>query len=1093
MASSLVLRTDVTALTLAPATPGQVVVTVINGDSTPVTVSLAVSGLPAGWASVDPSSLSLAPGEAGQMVVVVEPPADAPPGQYPYGLQAIATPGSAEATSALLLRVEGGADAGREPGVPLAAAAPFALAPPPGSDPLASADTATADDAGMAAPPPRRRRRLLLVALLALLALLLCLATTATARPMLQARFSATPAPDDAFACALPTAIIVTPVPLVVAVTPGPPAPAIPTPAAPVMSGGFLDLPFPYSGGSEAGGDAAQFLRAVNRAAGGGYARGGRVNSFFDHQYPLEPWTWQGINFGGDEPPGAPAGDNVLLYDGSRDYDVWYSGHAGYDFAPNPGMPTTTPVFAAADGIIHRVYIGWRNNHIVEIRHPVPGVGVYLTQYLHLDADNVWEATRARVGQPIRRGERIGTMGNTGPSTGVHLHLETRFDANGDGVFDANEVVDPFGFAADVDPWGQSSRIVNARGQTLTYSGIPSRYLWRHPLGVTATFPTGQERLDLSQISGGGGGGGPEMMAACPAANSLPAGATVIATWSPDPPPTDTECGMGYTYTIGARDAQGQTLSAFGSPMLVSIAYDARDMASVTDPARLAIYLYRDDSRRWEALPTTVDTTRRIASARLPRPGKYMLMAPVEQCGAPPRTFITLAGQAVRDGVYNGDVTVRMSTRGGPADAAAAISYTLDLGATWQAYRDDQPPVVRVGTPPLAADAQPRDPLERGELDVSGMYVVMGRSARGDSLEVRPAVVGFSIESLSPTVTATRTATPVKTATATSRPTATDTPPSATDTPPPEPTDVPTLIPTLVPIATRTPTPIPATATPTATAAVAPVADFTADDAQVVGRQAQNGPCECTTLRWHTENVSELYLDGQGVTGPDGERQACPIKDQTYTLRAMTANGPLDRQVTVKVISPFINFYADKTTIGLGESTTLHWETHNIRQVFLDGQGVAGIDKRSVKPTRNQTYTLRVVTACEVHEPQIEVVVIPPTPIVIPPTLVPTAAPLPNLTAPGSLACSLVTDRVYNFVLKWADTTTTETEFRVERSSDKRTWGQIGVVGANTTGYTDGNQDWNVTRYYRVRAYRQVDGQFSPYSDIAQCSTPGPR
>lgn len=84
--------------------------------------------------------------------------------------------------------------------------------------------------------------------------------------------------------------------------------------------------------------------------------------------------------------------------------------HHGVDFA----MPTGTPVLTTGDGVVTRV-----GNHVfagkyIEIEHPGP----FKTRYLHLSRILVDR------GQRVRRGERIALSGNTGRSTGPHLHFE---------------------------------------------------------------------------------------------------------------------------------------------------------------------------------------------------------------------------------------------------------------------------------------------------------------------------------------------------------------------------------------------------------------------------------------------------------------------------------------------------------------------------------------------------------------------------------------------------------------------------------------------------------------------------------------------
>lgn len=84
--------------------------------------------------------------------------------------------------------------------------------------------------------------------------------------------------------------------------------------------------------------------------------------------------------------------------------------HAGMDFSANIG----TPVYATGDGKV--VKVGWESGYgkLIKIDH---GFG-YVTWYAHLNDYKV------RVGQKVVRGEVIGEVGNTGKSTGPHLHYE---------------------------------------------------------------------------------------------------------------------------------------------------------------------------------------------------------------------------------------------------------------------------------------------------------------------------------------------------------------------------------------------------------------------------------------------------------------------------------------------------------------------------------------------------------------------------------------------------------------------------------------------------------------------------------------------
>lgn len=90
--------------------------------------------------------------------------------------------------------------------------------------------------------------------------------------------------------------------------------------------------------------------------------------------------------------------------------------HEGTDIAG----PYGTPIYATADGVV--TYADWSSGYgrLVKIRH---AFGVE-TRYGHLSQ------IRVSVGQKISRGERIGDMGNSGRSTGTHLHYEVRIGGN---------------------------------------------------------------------------------------------------------------------------------------------------------------------------------------------------------------------------------------------------------------------------------------------------------------------------------------------------------------------------------------------------------------------------------------------------------------------------------------------------------------------------------------------------------------------------------------------------------------------------------------------------------------------------------------
>jgi len=86
--------------------------------------------------------------------------------------------------------------------------------------------------------------------------------------------------------------------------------------------------------------------------------------------------------------------------------------HEGTDLAAAIG----TPIYATADGVV--AFAGWANGYgkVIKIQHAMG----FETRFGHLSKFNV------KKGQRVSRGDRIGDMGNTGRSTGPHVHYEIR-------------------------------------------------------------------------------------------------------------------------------------------------------------------------------------------------------------------------------------------------------------------------------------------------------------------------------------------------------------------------------------------------------------------------------------------------------------------------------------------------------------------------------------------------------------------------------------------------------------------------------------------------------------------------------------------
>lgn len=84
--------------------------------------------------------------------------------------------------------------------------------------------------------------------------------------------------------------------------------------------------------------------------------------------------------------------------------------HEGLDFT----APRGTEIFATGDGVITKAGRSAGYGKMVEIAH---GYG-YRSRYAHM------QNVDCRIGQRVKRGERIGFVGSTGLSTAPHLHYE---------------------------------------------------------------------------------------------------------------------------------------------------------------------------------------------------------------------------------------------------------------------------------------------------------------------------------------------------------------------------------------------------------------------------------------------------------------------------------------------------------------------------------------------------------------------------------------------------------------------------------------------------------------------------------------------
>jgi murein DD-endopeptidase MepM/ murein hydrolase activator NlpD len=90
-----------------------------------------------------------------------------------------------------------------------------------------------------------------------------------------------------------------------------------------------------------------------------------------------------------------------------------YALHEGVDFVADSG----TRVIASAGGVVVSAEYHPQYGNLIEIDHG----NDFSSRYAHLSK------MRVKIGQVVKRGQEIGASGNTGRSTGPHLHFEVRF------------------------------------------------------------------------------------------------------------------------------------------------------------------------------------------------------------------------------------------------------------------------------------------------------------------------------------------------------------------------------------------------------------------------------------------------------------------------------------------------------------------------------------------------------------------------------------------------------------------------------------------------------------------------------------------
>lgn len=157
----------------------------------------------------------------------------------------------------------------------------------------------------------------------------------------------------------------------------------------------------------------------------------------------------------------------------------FYDSHTGWDFPMSVG----TPILAAAKGQV--IFSGREDPFFcpflgttvaglwVVMSHTSPHGEEIFTLYGHLSE------LIAEEGQSVGAGKRVGLSGNTGCSTGPHMHFEVirRLPGPNNPGFDDAFSIDPFGWqGAGRDPWA------------IDPNGAVSPWMWKGPVGGAMSF-----------------------------------------------------------------------------------------------------------------------------------------------------------------------------------------------------------------------------------------------------------------------------------------------------------------------------------------------------------------------------------------------------------------------------------------------------------------------------------------------------------------------------------------------------------------------------------------------------------------------------
>jgi peptidyl-tRNA hydrolase len=119
---------------------------------------------------------------------------------------------------------------------------------------------------------------------------------------------------------------------------------------------------------------------------------------------------------------------------------------------------------------------------------------------------------------------------------------------------------------------------------------------------------------------------------------------------------------------------------------------------------------------------------------------------------------------------------------------------------------------------------------------------------------------------------------------------------------------------------------------------------------------------EMSTLQWEAKDATQVILNGELVADA-GNKEVRPQRKTSYTLIARNEKGEITSEtIEVDIPSPLppkiLTFKATPSTITMGKTSTLSWQTQDATQVRINGELVADVGNKDVRLQRRTSYTL---------------------------------------------------------------------------------------------------------------------------------------